>query len=513
MIKYLTPITFLILFFSTSIKAQLTPQNAVKGMLRGMNIGNTMEPLTGEGTWGNPPLKERAFDDYKLAGFTAVRIPITWGGYTSANPPYTIDSTWLNRVEQVVDWGLKRGLFIIINQHHEDWIKKSYNDTTVARFDSIWSQIAVRFKNKSDSLIFEIINEPYPMTSKHVNELNAQVLKIIRRTNPTRIVSFSGYMWSNSDELVTTAIPDTSDKYLIGYYHSYDPYPFGLLGPGTYGSNFDKSKTKAKFDLVTTWSNKHNIPVILDEFGYTYKCDYNSRMCAYGTVVSQAISHGVGAFAWDDGSGFPIYNRTTGGFNEIKDILIYNYPDSPDNIKIRQLDNASIKLEWRNKTTDTDSIVIQRNVDNSSFKDYAKALYMATEFVDSSIAPGHSYYYRLKIIKEDSVLIESYPIMLHAVLTSVSEANNSPYHFELLNNYPNPFNPSTEIKFSLAHEVRITLKVYNILGQVVQELINRQMAAGLHSVKFNGSNLPSGVYVYKLDAGNFSAVNKMLLLK
>ena len=77
------------------------------------------------------------------------------------------------------------------------------------------------------------------MSQQNVNSLNTNVLKVIRKTNPTRIVSFSGNEYSNSDQLVSAAIPDPSDKYLIGYYHSYDPYPFGLKGPGTYGSASD----------------------------------------------------------------------------------------------------------------------------------------------------------------------------------------------------------------------------------------------------------------------------------
>ncbi|MGD1007079.1 MAG: cellulase family glycosylhydrolase [Ignavibacteriaceae bacterium] len=474
--KYLSIIALLLIVFAVSVKAQLTPQDAVKGMVRGINIGNTMEPPV-EGAWDNPPLQERAFDDYKNAGFTSIRIPITWDGHTSITPPYTIDSTWLNRVEQVVNWGLRRGLFIIIDAHHETWIKTWYSDSTVARFDSIWSQIATRFKDKSDSLIFEILNEPNLMTEQHVNELNANVLKIIRQTNPTRIVSFSGYMWSNSDQLVTAAIPDSADKYLIGYYHSYDPYPFGLVGTGTYGTAADINATKAKFDQVTAWSKKNNIPVILDEFGYMNKCDYNSRMCAYATVVDQALSHGVSMFAWDDGGDFPTYNRTTGGFNEIKDILIYTNPESPDGMRISQLSGTSIKVQWHNRNTENDSIVIQRKVGGGSFEYYRKVAPTDSEFIDNTINPGTSYYYRLNIIMKDSIELESYPVMLNAVATSI-KLLNVPVRFELSDNYPNPFNPATTIGFSLPKTEHVIMKLYDILGRQVATLVDEERPAG-----------------------------------
>lgn len=510
--------TLLLLGFTVSVNAQLSPQDAVKGMARGINIGNTMEPPT-EGAWGNPVLKERAFDDYKNAGFTAIRIPITWDAHTSKTFPYKIDSTWLARVDTVVSWGLRRGLLIIINAHHETWLKDSLSganfaagNPNVARFDSIWSQIATHFQNKSDSLIFEILNEPDPMTAANVNALNAQVLKIIRQTNPTRIVAFSGYMWSNSDQLVTAAIPDSSDKYLIGYYHSYDPYPFGLIGTGTYGSASDIAATKAKFDQVTTWSNKNNIPVILGEYGYIDTAAYNSRMCAYGTVVDQVLEHGVGAFAWDDGGDFPIYNRTTYGFNEIKDILIYTYPQSPNALKITQLTRTSIKLQWQNRDTVSDSIIVQRRIGNSAFFDYAEVAPTVSQFVDSSVGPGLTYYYRLKIFMNGSTELQSYPIMMNPVPDAVVE-RNLPAHFELFDNYPNPFNPSTTISYQLPVNSIVTLKVYDVLGREVSTLVEGRENAGSHQVILNASTLLSGVYFYRLQAGSFVQTKKLLLLK
>ena len=300
---------FLVLFCTiVSMNAQLTPRDAIKSMVRGINMGNTLEPPDGEGTWGNGPAQESNFDDYKNAGFTCVRMPVTWDKHTGKTSPYTINSTWLNRVEQIVDWGLSRKLIIILNAHHEGWIKENYTADNVARFDSIWSQIATRFKDKSDSLLFEIINEPYPMSLDHVNELNTRILSTIRKTNPTRIVLFSGHMWSNSQELVQAAIPD--DDYLIGYYHSYDPYPFGLEGPGTYGSDADINATVQKFEQVSDWGAEHNLPVVLGEFAYTYKCEYNSRMCAYATVVDKALEYNVAFNVWEDGGDFKFYNRT-----------------------------------------------------------------------------------------------------------------------------------------------------------------------------------------------------------
>ena len=85
--------------------------------------------------------------------------------------------------------------------------------------------------------------------------------------------------------------------------------------------------------------------------------------------------------------------------------------------------------------------------------------------------------------------------------------------FKLDNNYPNPFNPSTIIQYSLPSNEYVSLKVYDIIGREVTTLVNQQQSAGSYDVEFNASNLTSGIYFYKITAGNFNAVKKMLLVK
>jgi len=79
-------------------------------------------------------------------------------------------------------------------------------------------------------------------------------------------------------------------------------------------------QTTQKFDQVTAWSAQTNVPVVLSEYGYTYKCDYNSRMCAYATVAQQAQLHNIPFMAWEDGGDFKFYNRTRDMWSEIKDV-------------------------------------------------------------------------------------------------------------------------------------------------------------------------------------------------
>ncbi len=103
------------------------------------------------------------------------------------------------------------------------------------------------------------------------------------------------------------------------------------------------------------------------------------------------------------------------------------------------------------------------------------------------------------------------------VWTNIFEVINNPAEFGISQNYPNPFNPTTTIEFTLPKDSDVMLKVYNILGQEVSTLVNKQMKAGYHKVKFDASSasggLSSGIYLYKIQSGDFSAVKKLMLVK
>ena len=88
-----------------------------------------------------------------------------------------------------------------------------------------------------------------------------------------------------------------------------------------------------------------------------------------------------------------------------------------------------------------------------------------------------------------------------------------PDKYELSQNFPNPFNPSTKISFQIPGQYFVSLKIYNMLGEEVATLVNEKKTPGKYNVDFNASALPSGVYFYKLSAGNFIQTKKMMLLK
>ncbi|MBI4810756.1 MAG: T9SS type A sorting domain-containing protein [Ignavibacteriales bacterium] len=96
---------------------------------------------------------------------------------------------------------------------------------------------------------------------------------------------------------------------------------------------------------------------------------------------------------------------------------------------------------------------------------------------------------------------------------SVSSAIDTQQEFELFENYPNPFNPTTVIKYTIPEITHVELKVYDVLGQEVATLVNEMQEAGYKSVQFDASNLPSGLYLYRMKAGKFFSIKKMLLIQ
>lgn len=393
-----------ILIFSFVLNAQQDPWIVVKEMGRGINVGNTLE-APNEGEWAKA-VEEYYFDDYVKAGFSCVRIPVRWDTKTSKTSPYTIASTYLNRVEQVVDWALERNLYVILNAHHEYWIKDNYsNPLQRARFDSIWSQIAVRFKNKSEKLLFEILNEPINMSTAQVNDLNSRLIPLIRKTNPARIIIYSGNDYSGLANLKSASIPN--DDNLIGYFHSYDPWSFAGEGKGTW-TETNKPALVSMFAEAASWSKTNNIPVIISEFGAVKSCDYNSRMRHYATYTEEALRNGIAFQVWDDAGDFGIYDRVNRNFHEVADILTKASPDGPTALN-STLSDEVLTLSWKNRTSDNDSIFIERRINNGGFQKIASLAPSATSYKDSGFSAGANYYYRIVSYFNDSVQWYSYP--------------------------------------------------------------------------------------------------------
>jgi len=138
---------------------------------------------------------------------------------------------------------------------------------------------------------------------------------------------------------------------------------------------------------------------------------------------------------------------------------------------------------------------VEGNENSNSTKKYS--------FTDNKLIGGTKFQYRLKQIDSDG----------RYEYSAVVEVENIPTEYALYQNYPNPFNPTTKIRYQLPKESKVVIKIYNILGSEVLELVNENKEPGIYEVEFNASNLSSGTYIYKISSENFVQTKKMILLK
>ena len=242
----------------------------------------------------------------KAAGFSTVRIPVTWLGHIGAAPDYKIDEKWLNRVAEVVGYAEAAGLNAIVNMHHDGADSKNWLDIKTAAKDSavhqqiidqvsaMWRQIADKFKDKGDFLIFEAFNEIHDggwgwgenrndggKQYQCLNEWNQAFVDAVRASggeNADRILGIPAYCTNVDIAVQTFKMPeDVVEGRLIMAVHCYDPYDYTL--PATkseWGHTADESKKvsgdneadlKRVFEKIYNNFIKKGIPVYMGEFG------------------------------------------------------------------------------------------------------------------------------------------------------------------------------------------------------------------------------------------------------
>ena len=176
------------------------------------------------------------------------------------------------------------------------------------------------------------------------------------------------------------------------------------------------------------------------------------------------------------------------------------------------VNDNQIKLVWNTATElNNYGFEIQRSIETDIWNNIGFVNGSGTStspnnysFVDDNISSSNSFLYRLKQVDHDGSF--EYSKTIEVVI-------GTPVAYKLDQNFPNPFNPSTLISFTLPEDGFTRLTIFNSLGQEVKSLVNENLEAGYHQYNFNAVNLTSGVYYYKLEAGNFVQINKMMLLK
>ena len=396
--------------------AQTSPSDMVAQMGRGINLGNVLSaPI--EGNWA-AVVEQQYFIDVSEAGFTNVRIPIdffgarttgdtsgyssvagTAGNYTGTADDYIVSSIYLDRIEQVVEWSLNQGLVTIIDFHGSnlksefiytfDSQETAYTQPTsekrvadTQKFLAIWAQVADRFKDHSEDLLFEVINEPYfHMSKADMDTLNADILAIIRGSggsNGTRnVIITGGTGTSHEAPLQIGSSIISGDSYLIATFHYYQPFNFTSSSADardneSWGTDAEKIELTDRFDVVASWATSNNTPIFLGEFsadntgGYKYSTgdlntissnatgfsdggpDNASRVEFHRFVAEQAINRGFSFAAWDSGpkSNKTIHKRTDNSETENFNISAFSVNTyEPKNTNISTVVDTSIWVE------------------------------------------------------------------------------------------------------------------------------------------------------------------------
>ena len=291
----------------------ITSQQLVEDMTFGWNLGDTLDVCQadrdGDGKvnehveagekvdetlWGNPKATKELFTSLKKNGVNAVRIPVTWRDHMDSNG--NIDREWMDRVQQVVDYAYSQGMYVIINVHHDGggdpkfgaWIieesQKDYN-TFLKKYKNVWKQIAERFKNYSDYLIFESMNEVGfdTLYNKNkadaynlINKINQDFVDIIRATggnNAKRHLLIAGYY---------TDIERTCDI------------------KHTWGTKSEVRQMETLIGKMKKNFVDKGIPVIIGEYAASGS-DLSSCIFFIEKLNKLCSDYGIATFIWDNG--------------------------------------------------------------------------------------------------------------------------------------------------------------------------------------------------------------------
>lgn len=307
------------------------PTELIEQMVIGWNLGNTLDAPNGETAWGQPTTTKKMIDVVKECGFNTVRIPVSWGKHTDSE--YNIDSAWLKRVKEVVDYAIDNDMYVIINSHHDNdyyYPSKEHLEESKKYIQKIWSQVAVYFKDYDYHLIFESMNEPrlagtnYEWyfnpsateckdAAKVINELNQLFVDTVRASdglNGDRYLMVTPYSASPSSATDSAFIlpSDSVKDRLILSVHAYTPYDLAMgdsMSKVTFGTTEKNSIDQFMKSLYNKFVSK-GVPVIIGETGCINKNNPDERYKWAYYFVSRAKEYGIGVCMWENS------NDTTG---------------------------------------------------------------------------------------------------------------------------------------------------------------------------------------------------------
>ena len=304
----------------------------------GWNLGNTFDAfddlfigndLRLESYWCGIKTSREMISAVHAAGFRSIRIPVSWHNHVDSD--FQINAAWMDRVQEVVDWCMEEGFYIILNTHHDVDPRFYYPDSQHAEssekyLTAIWSQIAERFRDYDEHLILESFNEPRlkdsnvewwlnPLdprcidSAKEISRLNQVFVSTVRAAggmNAVRYLMLPGYDASVDGALSQYYVlpTDTVEDRLMVSGHAYTPYEFALNLKGTKSfsaaSRSDRNSVSSFMDRLYRTFVAKGIPVVLGEYGALDKGNLQERVDFFSWYVASASARSIPCLVWDN---------------------------------------------------------------------------------------------------------------------------------------------------------------------------------------------------------------------
>ena len=394
-------------------------------------------------------------------------------------------------------------------------IDQNNSATLFAGYDKVWKTTD---RGNSWTAASQQLSPTIKLRSLAIAPSNSNVLYTADQTNMWKTTNGGATNWSS------ITLPSTSTSVTYITVKNDDPNTLWI----TYGGYNSTSKVYQSTDGGASWTNiatgLPNLPVMCIVY---YKKATDRNVLFVGTDVGVYVKDGTNNWV-SFSSGLPnvvvpeLEVLYTPGTNKLRagtfgrglwetdiDAVI---PVELSSFEASFDEYQNIKLNWTTSSEiNNKGFEIQREYSNSNtWKDIdflggngTTTQKNSYTYIDPILPPG-KYLYRLKQIDFNGSFEYSNIVEIEVI---------APDKYELNQNFPNPFNPSTRISFQIPGQYFVSLKIYNMLGEEVATLVNEKKSAGKYNVHFNASALPSGVYFYQLSAGNFTQTKKMILLK
>jgi endoglucanase len=255
----------------------------------------------------------------------AVRLPVRWSSHASADATAAIDAAFMRRVESIVTRLLARGVPVVLNMHHYaqlDGETPGAGEPAVApdvvqlRFLAMWRQIAERFAGAGPGLVFELYNEPHSKLEADWNTLASRALRVVRYSNPNRVVMIGPVQWNSPWALSRLRLP--ADPHLVLTVHHYEPFAFTHQGAEWVSpmppigvdccDATQLAKIREGLDLAANEGKRLGYPVVVGEFGAYSRAALPARMRYLQTLRTEMAARQLPWMYWELASGFGLYD-------------------------------------------------------------------------------------------------------------------------------------------------------------------------------------------------------------